>query len=227
MIGQKLKTAPTTDGHVFQQIGTTFGLLTKFHEDGTRNVASRCLRANVNGRTDIRQIKTSHKSSPEQSGVDAKKYPTTELIRRRNAGEPLEDNEDKNALPRGKNTWTDYIVYWCNGVSVPTRWFPDDNSRTLMPRIMKLHRERERDREREERRERERERKRGGGGREGRVGRGGREWSEGGVEVVRVRGVFLSRSLFRAPSSSLSLLAPALSSRERERKCSANIGHWI
>ncbi|KAH3797388.1 hypothetical protein DPMN_150968 [Dreissena polymorpha] len=61
MTGQKLKTAPPTGGHVFQQIGTTFELnqdiiktniltnfelgrdfigtklLTKFHEDGTRN----------------------------------------------------------------------------------------------------------------------------------------------------------------------------------------------
>ncbi|KAH3815475.1 hypothetical protein DPMN_143998 [Dreissena polymorpha] len=31
-------------------------------------------------------------------------------------------------------------MYWCGGVSVPTRWFPDDNSRRLTPRIMKLHR---------------------------------------------------------------------------------------
>ncbi|KAH3704664.1 hypothetical protein DPMN_079723 [Dreissena polymorpha] len=61
------KTAPPTGGHVFQQTGTTFELnqdiiktniltnfelgrdfigaklLTKFHEDGTRNVASRVL----------------------------------------------------------------------------------------------------------------------------------------------------------------------------------------
>ncbi|KAH3893325.1 hypothetical protein DPMN_017472 [Dreissena polymorpha] len=61
MIGQKLKTAQPTGGHVFQRIGTTFELnqdiiktniltnfglrrdfigtklLTKFHEDGTRN----------------------------------------------------------------------------------------------------------------------------------------------------------------------------------------------
>ncbi|KAH3870046.1 hypothetical protein DPMN_033225 [Dreissena polymorpha] len=64
MIGQKLKTAPPTGGHVFQQTGTTFELnqaiiktniltndlifigaklLTKFHEDGTTNVASRVL----------------------------------------------------------------------------------------------------------------------------------------------------------------------------------------
>ncbi|KAH3721756.1 hypothetical protein DPMN_064704 [Dreissena polymorpha] len=50
------KTAPPTGGHVFQRIGTTFELnqdiikkniltndllLTKFHEDGTRNVVSR------------------------------------------------------------------------------------------------------------------------------------------------------------------------------------------
>ncbi|KAH3825868.1 hypothetical protein DPMN_127751 [Dreissena polymorpha] len=69
MIGQKLKTAPPTGGHVFQLIRTTFELnqdiintniltnfelgrdfirdfiwtklLIKFHEDGTRNVASR------------------------------------------------------------------------------------------------------------------------------------------------------------------------------------------
>ncbi|KAH3887035.1 hypothetical protein DPMN_011047 [Dreissena polymorpha] len=76
MIGQKLKTAPPTGGHVFQRIGNTFELnqdiiktniltnfelsrdligtklLTKFNEDGTRNVASRVLRVNVNGRTD-------------------------------------------------------------------------------------------------------------------------------------------------------------------------------
>ncbi|KAH3817291.1 hypothetical protein DPMN_118824 [Dreissena polymorpha] len=65
MIGQKLKTAPPTGGHIFQRIGTTFELnqhiiktniltnfeldrdfigtklLTKFHEDQTINVASR------------------------------------------------------------------------------------------------------------------------------------------------------------------------------------------
>ncbi|KAH3854587.1 hypothetical protein DPMN_097132, partial [Dreissena polymorpha] len=65
MIGQKLKTAPPTGGHVFQHTGTTFEfnqdiiicliltnfelgrdfigtkLLNKFHEDGTRNVTSR------------------------------------------------------------------------------------------------------------------------------------------------------------------------------------------
>ncbi|KAL4219460.1 hypothetical protein ACF0H5_022039 [Mactra antiquata] len=41
----------------------------------------------------------------ERGRVDSKKYPTTELIRRKNAGEPLEDNDDKDALPRGKNTW--------------------------------------------------------------------------------------------------------------------------
>ncbi|KAH3882258.1 hypothetical protein DPMN_006192 [Dreissena polymorpha] len=81
MIGQKLKTALPTGGHVFQQIGTTFKLnqdiiktniltnfelvgdfigtklLTKFHEDGTRNQML----------TD-RRTKTGHKSSPEQSG---------------------------------------------------------------------------------------------------------------------------------------------------------------
>ncbi|KAH3892502.1 hypothetical protein DPMN_016620 [Dreissena polymorpha] len=78
MIGQKLKTAPPTEGHVFQQTGTTFELnqdiiktniltnfelgrdfigaklLTKFYEDGTTNVASR----------------TDQKSSPEQSVAD-------------------------------------------------------------------------------------------------------------------------------------------------------------
>lgn len=43
-------------------------------------------------------------------GVDPKKYPTTELIRRKNAGEPLEDNEDKDALPRGKNTWQGWSI---------------------------------------------------------------------------------------------------------------------
>ncbi|KAH3711676.1 hypothetical protein DPMN_071348 [Dreissena polymorpha] len=79
MIGQKLKTARPTGGHVFQQIGTTFELnqdsiktniltnfelgrdfigtklLTKFHGDWTRNQEIwplECLGANVNGRTD-------------------------------------------------------------------------------------------------------------------------------------------------------------------------------
>ncbi|XP_076092470.1 coiled-coil domain-containing protein 180-like isoform X4 [Mytilus galloprovincialis] len=42
----------------------------------------------------------------EKGRVEPKKYPTSELIRRRNQGLPLEDDEDKNALPRGKNTWT-------------------------------------------------------------------------------------------------------------------------
>nr|XP_022322524.1 coiled-coil domain-containing protein 180-like isoform X10 [Crassostrea virginica] len=37
--------------------------------------------------------------------VESPKYPTSELIRRKNAGLPLEDDEDKGALPRGKNTW--------------------------------------------------------------------------------------------------------------------------
>ncbi|XP_061169622.1 coiled-coil domain-containing protein 180-like isoform X3 [Saccostrea echinata] len=37
--------------------------------------------------------------------VDPTRYPTSELIRRKNAGLPLEDDEDKGALPRGKNTW--------------------------------------------------------------------------------------------------------------------------
>jgi hypothetical protein len=39
------------------------------------------------------------------SGVEPTRYPTSELIRRRNAGEPLEDDEDKDALPRGKGNW--------------------------------------------------------------------------------------------------------------------------
>ncbi|KAH3854276.1 hypothetical protein DPMN_096814 [Dreissena polymorpha] len=72
LYSQIWKSAPTTGGHVFQRIGTTFELnqdiitfeldrdfigtklLTKFHEDGTRNVAyrvfmSKCLR--TDGRT--------------------------------------------------------------------------------------------------------------------------------------------------------------------------------
>ncbi|KAH3696360.1 hypothetical protein DPMN_083824 [Dreissena polymorpha] len=85
MVGQKLKTALPTGGHVFQLIRTTFELnqdiiktniltndllLTKFHEDETRNMASRvftskCLR--TDRRTDIQWTKTGHKSSPEQS----------------------------------------------------------------------------------------------------------------------------------------------------------------
>ena len=39
------------------------------------------------------------------AGVEPTLYPTSELIRRMNAGEPLEDDEDKGALPRGKASW--------------------------------------------------------------------------------------------------------------------------
>ena len=38
-------------------------------------------------------------------GVEPTRYPTSELIRRKNAGEPLEDDEDKDALPRGRGNW--------------------------------------------------------------------------------------------------------------------------
>ncbi|ELU16401.1 hypothetical protein CAPTEDRAFT_163477 [Capitella teleta] len=41
----------------------------------------------------------------DKGRVDSKKHPTSELLRRKMAGLPLEDDEDKNALPRGKNTW--------------------------------------------------------------------------------------------------------------------------
>lgn len=37
--------------------------------------------------------------------VPSIKQPTSELLRRRLAGAPLEDDEDKNKLPRGKKTW--------------------------------------------------------------------------------------------------------------------------
>ncbi|KAH3770052.1 hypothetical protein DPMN_171331 [Dreissena polymorpha] len=93
MIGQKLKTAPPTGGHVFQRIRTTFELnqdiiwtniltnfelgrdfvgtklLTKFHEYRLRNVASSVYKQMfTDGRTNIRRTKTGHKSSPEQYG---------------------------------------------------------------------------------------------------------------------------------------------------------------
>ncbi|KAH3790095.1 hypothetical protein DPMN_168290 [Dreissena polymorpha] len=84
------ETAPPTSGHVFQHTGTTFELnqdiikkniltnfklcrdfigaklLTKFHEDWTRNVASRVFTSKCL-RTNIRRTKTGQKSSPEQS----------------------------------------------------------------------------------------------------------------------------------------------------------------
>ncbi|KAK3581902.1 hypothetical protein CHS0354_024214 [Potamilus streckersoni] len=41
----------------------------------------------------------------EKGRVEPTKYPTSELIRRKNAGEPLEDDEDKDAVPRGQSTW--------------------------------------------------------------------------------------------------------------------------
>ncbi|KAH3786941.1 hypothetical protein DPMN_165059 [Dreissena polymorpha] len=82
MIGQKLKIAPPTGGHNFQQTGTTFELnqdiiktniltnfelgrdffggraklLTKFHEDGTTNVASRVFTSKCS-RTDGQRTK--------------------------------------------------------------------------------------------------------------------------------------------------------------------------
>ena len=43
---------------------------------------------------------------PNLPGVAATKYPTSELIRRKKAGAQLHDDENKNALPRGKNMWT-------------------------------------------------------------------------------------------------------------------------
>ncbi|KAH3697107.1 hypothetical protein DPMN_084594 [Dreissena polymorpha] len=73
----KIKTAPPTSDHFHEDwalnhdpvsnyiIGTNH--LTKFHEDWTINVASRVF-MNKCGRTDGRRTKTSHKSSPEQSG---------------------------------------------------------------------------------------------------------------------------------------------------------------
>ncbi|KAJ8300120.1 hypothetical protein KUTeg_021639 [Tegillarca granosa] len=45
------------------------------------------------------------KKETDRHGTEAQKHPTSELIRRRNAGLPLEDDEEKSALPRGKNTW--------------------------------------------------------------------------------------------------------------------------
>ncbi|XP_064648966.1 coiled-coil domain-containing protein 180-like isoform X2 [Lineus longissimus] len=42
----------------------------------------------------------------EKGRVEPKKYPTSELIRRKNAGMALEDDESKTAVPRGKKTWT-------------------------------------------------------------------------------------------------------------------------
>ncbi|KAK3801077.1 hypothetical protein RRG08_027281 [Elysia crispata] len=41
----------------------------------------------------------------EKGRVEPTLYPTSELIRRMNAGEPLEDDEDKGSLPRGKASW--------------------------------------------------------------------------------------------------------------------------
>ena len=48
-------------------------------------------------------------------GVSPTKYPTNELLRRKKAGEMLEDDEDMNRLPRGKKTW--------HGESNVRRWF--------------------------------------------------------------------------------------------------------
>ncbi|KAH3821591.1 hypothetical protein DPMN_123355 [Dreissena polymorpha] len=86
------KTAPPTGGHVFQRTGTTFqldqysiktnilknfelhrgiirtNLLTKFHEDRKRNVASRVF-TNQMWTTDGRRTKTVPNSSSEQSVV--------------------------------------------------------------------------------------------------------------------------------------------------------------
>ncbi|KAH3737447.1 hypothetical protein DPMN_044040 [Dreissena polymorpha] len=94
MIGQKLKTAPPTWGHVFQRIGTTFKLnqdirlifvflfftyfelgqdfigtklLTKFHEDGTINVASRVFTSKYGHTTDKKPVTKAHLSNQQTS----------------------------------------------------------------------------------------------------------------------------------------------------------------
>ncbi|KAK7094377.1 coiled-coil domain-containing protein 180-like isoform X2 [Littorina saxatilis] len=41
----------------------------------------------------------------EKGYVEPTRYPTSELIRRKNAGQALDDDEDKDALPRGKGNW--------------------------------------------------------------------------------------------------------------------------
>ncbi|KAH3693632.1 hypothetical protein DPMN_081071 [Dreissena polymorpha] len=85
MIGQKLKTAPPTSGHVFQRTGTTFELnqhiiktniltnfeldrdfigtklLTKFHEDRTINVASRVFMYKYDGQRPVTKAHLSNR----------------------------------------------------------------------------------------------------------------------------------------------------------------------
>ncbi|KAH3891903.1 hypothetical protein DPMN_016013 [Dreissena polymorpha] len=79
MIGQKLKTAPPTDGHT--NILTNFELcrdfiwakiLTKFHEDGTRNVASR---------TDVRWTKTAIRNVLTKFHEDCTKNMTSRVLK--------------------------------------------------------------------------------------------------------------------------------------------------
>ncbi|KAH3803030.1 hypothetical protein DPMN_156728 [Dreissena polymorpha] len=91
MIGQKLKTAPPTGGHVFQRIGTTFELnqdiikaniltnfklgrdfigtklLTKFHEDGTRNQMLTDGRTGIDGQ---RPVTKAHLSNQPMTHIE-------------------------------------------------------------------------------------------------------------------------------------------------------------
>ena len=55
------------------------------------------------------------------SGVPATKYPTSELVRRKNAGQPLEDVEEKTVRPRGKKTWTGKLLVGGNDKRVSWR----------------------------------------------------------------------------------------------------------
>lgn len=59
---------------------------------------------------------------PFNIGVESPKYPTSELIRRKNAGLPLEDDEDKGALPRGKNTWPGEKIAAMNYLAYKSIW---------------------------------------------------------------------------------------------------------
>ena len=41
----------------------------------------------------------------EKGRIPPKKFPTAELLRRNNAGQPLEDDDEGPKLQRGANTW--------------------------------------------------------------------------------------------------------------------------
>ena len=53
------------------------------------------------------------------AGVPKTKYPTSELVRRKNADRPLEDEEADAKVPRGKKMWRGETALWSTNTKIP------------------------------------------------------------------------------------------------------------